>query len=61
MSDIKSNINRGKALTQKTTFLEIPDKGRTIKGMVAFNSSDLEPLDLQKGLALDCYKPSSEV
>ncbi len=28
--------------------------------MFAFNSSDLQPLDLQNGMALDCHKPSSE-
>ncbi len=36
-------------------FIGIPEK------VVQSKSSDLEPLDLQNGLALDCYKPSSEV
>ena len=39
--------------------LGLPDKGRTIKGLVAFNNRNLEPLDLQNGL--DCYQPSLEV
>ena len=38
-----------------------PDKGRIIKGLVVFNNWDLEPLDLQNGLALSCYQPSPKV
>ncbi len=47
---IKYNVNLG-----------IPDKGRAIKGLVVCNNSDLEPFDLQNGLALGCYQPSPEV
>ena len=38
-----------------------PDKGRGIKGLVVSNGWDQEPLDLLKGLALDCYQRSPEV
>ncbi len=41
--------------------LRLPDKGRAIKGLVVCNNRDLEPLDLQNGLALDCSQPSAEV
>ncbi len=41
--------------------LGLPDNGRAIKGVVACNNWDLEPLDLLIGLALDCYQPSPEV
>ena len=47
--------------TQYHTQLELPDKGRTIKGLVVYNDWDLEPLDLLNGLALGCYQPSPEV
>ena len=47
--------------TQYHAQLGLPDKGRAIKGLVVFNSWDLEPLDLLNGLALGCYQPSSEV
>ena len=43
--------------TQNYAQLGIPDKGRAIKGLVVCNDWDLEPLDLLKGLALDCYQP----
>ena len=39
--------------------LGYPDKGRAIKGLVVYNSWNLEPWDLLKGLALGCYQPSS--
>ncbi len=40
----------------------VPDKGRSIIGLVVCNSWDIEPLDLLNGLlALDCYQPSPEV
>ncbi len=32
----------------------LPDKGRAIKGLVVWNSWDLDPWDLLNGLALDC-------
>ena len=38
--------------------LGLPDKGRAIKGLVVYNSWDLEPLDPLNGLALGCYQPS---
>ena len=38
--------------TQYHAQLGLPDKGRTIKGLVFCNSWDLEPLDLLNGLAL---------
>ena len=41
--------------------LGLPDKGRTIKGLVVCNSWDLDTLDLLNGLALGCYQPSHEV
>ena len=41
--------------------LGLPDKGRTIKGLVVCNKKDLEPLDLQKRSGLGCYQPSPEV
>ena len=41
--------------------LRLPGKGRAIKGLVVFNSWDLEPLDLLNCLALGCYQPSHEV
>ncbi len=41
--------------TQYHAQLGIPDKGRTIKGLVVCNNRDLEALDLQNGLALGCY------
>ncbi len=47
--------------TQYHAHLELPDKGRAIKGLVVCNSRDLEPLDLQNSLALGCYQPSPEV
>ncbi len=47
--------------TQYHAQLELPDKGRTIKGLGVCNNWDLEPLDLPKGLAFGCYQPSPEV
>ena len=47
--------------TQYQAQLELPDKGRAIKGLVVCNNWDLEPLDLLNGLALQCYQPSPEV
>ena len=47
--------------TQYHAQLGLPDKGRVIKGLVVYNSWDLEPLDLLNGLALACYQPSPEV
>ncbi len=41
--------------------LELPDKGRAIKGLVVYNNWDLEPLDLLNSLTLGCYQPSPEV
>ncbi len=41
--------------TQYYAQLGLPDKGRTIKGLVVRNNRDLEPLDLQNGLALGYY------
>ena len=46
--------------TQYHAQLGLPDKG-AIKGLVVFNSWDLDPLDLVNGLALGCYQPSPEV
>ena len=47
--------------TQYHAQLGLPDKGRAIKGLVVCNNWDLEPLDLLKGLALGCYRPSPKV
>ncbi len=47
--------------TQYHAQLGLPDKGRAIKGLVVCNNGDLEPLDLQNGLALGCYQSSPEV
>ena len=47
--------------TQYHAQLGLPDKGRTIKGLVVRISWDLEPWDLLDGLALGCYQPSPEV
>ena len=47
--------------TQYHAQLGLPDKGRTIKGLVVCNNLDLEPLDLLNDLALDCYQPYPEV
>ncbi len=44
-----------------TTKLGLPDRCGTIKGLVVCNNRDLEPLDLQNGLALGCYQPSPKV
>ncbi len=41
--------------------LGLQDKGCATKGLVVCNNRDLEPLDLQNGLALGCYQPSPEV
>ena len=46
--------------TQYHAQLELPDKGRAIKGLVVCNNWDIEPLDLLNGLALGCYQPSPE-
>ena len=40
--------------------LGLKDKGRSIKGLVVYNSWDLEPWDLLYCLALGCYQPSPE-
>ena len=40
--------------------LGLPDKGRAMKGIVVFNSWDLEPLDLLNVLALGCCQSSPE-
>ncbi len=51
-------------LTDATLYhaqLGLPDKGRTIKGLVVCNDWDLDPLDLLNGLALGFYQPSPEV
>ena len=47
--------------TGTTQYHALPDKGCEIKGLVVCNNRDLEPLDLQNGLALGCYQPSPEV
>ncbi len=48
--------------TQYHAQLGLPkDKSRAIKGLVVCNNRDLEPLDLQNGLAIGCYQPSPEV
>ena len=47
--------------TQYHAMLGLPDKGRTIKGLVVCNDWDLEPLDLLACLGLGCYQPSPEV
>ncbi len=66
MRDIDS-MSRGECLgpetgaTQYHAQLGLPDKGCAIKGLVVYNSWDLEPLDLLNGLALGCYQPSLEV
>ena len=41
--------------------LGLSDKGRAVKGLIVCNNKDLEPLDLQNGLALGCYQPFLEV
>ena len=56
MRDIDS-MSRGECLGPKqaqlsTMQLELPDKGRAIKGLVVCNNWDLEPWDLLNGLAL---------
>ena len=48
-------------LTQYHAQLGLPDRGLAIKGLVVCNNRDLEPFDLQNGLALGCYQPSPEV
>ncbi len=50
-----------KGVTQYHALLGHTDKGRAIKGLVVCNNKDIEPLDLQNGLALGCYQPSPEV
>ena len=66
MRDINS-MSRGECLGLQTSAaqyhaqLGLPDKGRAIKGLVVCNNRDLEPLDLQNGLALGWYQPSPEV
>ncbi len=39
----------------------LPDKGRTVKGLVVCIEWDLEPLEQPEGLTLGCYQPSPEV
>ena len=53
------NPNRRNSVPSKV--ITFPDKGRAIKGLVVCNNKDLEPLNLQNGLALGCYQPSPEV
>ena len=67
MCDINS-MSRGNAMAPNrrnslpcTVRTSIPDKGRAIKVLVVCNNWDLEPLDLQNGLALGCYQPFLEV
>ena len=40
--------------------LEFLVKGITIKGLIVYNSWDLEPLDMLNGLGLGCYQPSPD-
>ncbi len=47
--------------TQYHAQLGLPDKGCPIKGLDVCNNRDLEPLDLQNGVALGCYQPFPEV
>ncbi len=47
--------------TQCHELLGLPYKSCAIKGLVVYNSWDLEPWDLLNGLDLGCYEPSSEV
>ncbi len=47
--------------TQYLAQLRLLDKGRAIKGLVVYNTRDLEPLYLQNGLALGCNQPSPEL
>ena len=47
--------------TQYRAQLGLPDKGHAIKGFVVCYARDLESLDLLKGLALGCCRPSPEV
>ena len=49
------------AATHYHAQLGLRDKGRAIKGLVVCNGWDLEPWDLQNGLALGCYQPSPEL
>ena len=46
--------------TQYHAQLGLKDNGRAIKGLIVCNNRDLEPLNLQNGLALWCYQPSPE-
>ena len=50
-----------KGVTHYRAQLGLPDKGRTIKGLVVCNNWDLENLDLVNGLVQGCYQPSPEV
>ncbi len=50
-----------KDATEYYTQLGLSCKGRVIKGLVVCNNRDIEPLDLQNGLALGCFQPSPEV
>ncbi len=68
MSVARNNsMSGGNALSPKTGVtqyhaqLGVPDKYRAIKGLVVFNSWDLEPWDLLNGLALVCYQLYPEV
>ena len=62
MRDINRMRGWGNALApganQYHAQLGLPDKVCSIKGLVVCNNRDLEPLDLQNGLALGFYKPS---
>ena len=40
--------------------LGLPNKSRTIKGLVVCNNWDLQSFDLLNCLALGCYKPFPE-
>ena len=62
-----NSMSRVNALAQnkRATYyheqLELPDKGRAIKGLVVCNNWDLEPLDFLNGLALGCYQASPDL
>ena len=51
----------GNGATPHHAQLGLPDKARAIKRLAVCINRELEPLDLQNGLALGCYKPSPEV
>ncbi len=47
--------------TQYHAQIGLPDEDRENKGFIVCNNRDLEPLELQNGLALGCYHPSHDV